>query len=82
MAWAWAPALKPFRLCSLLTLSSGGAVGARSERVPTPLRGAGSHLPSGVRRAWRRLGSRLKALPTCHVPPAPACPACPVVGRF
>lgn len=42
MAWAWAPALEPFRLCSLLSLSSGGAVGARSERVPTPLRGAGS----------------------------------------
>lgn len=30
-------------------------------------------------RAWRLLQPCLKAPPTCHVPPAPACPA---VGRF
>lgn len=64
---------EPFCLCSLLFLICGRLRGAW---VHTPFRGAGSLPPSEVGRAQRCLRPCLKAPPTCHVPPAPACLPC------
>lgn len=78
-AWAWGPAPEAFCLCSLLSLSLGGTVGALREQVHTPLHGAGSPpalwSPQGPETPWvspqspadlpRPAGPRLPRLSCC-----------------